>query len=70
MRVSYNRLWKKLIDLNLKRYQLREMAHISNNTMAKLGKNEFVNLEILSKICECLDCDIEDVCQFVKDSDI
>ena len=67
MKVSYNRLWKKLIDLDLKKYQLREMAHISNNTMAKLGKNEFVSLEILAKICECLDCDIEEVCQFVKD---
>ena len=67
MKVSYNRLWKKLIDLDLKKYQLREMAHISNNTMAKLGKNEYVSLEILAKICECLDCDIEEVCQFVKD---
>ncbi|MGI5824937.1 MAG: helix-turn-helix domain-containing protein [Bacillota bacterium] len=44
MQVNYNKLWKRLIDLNLKKYQLREQAHISSNSMAKLGKNEYVSL--------------------------
>lgn len=67
MKVSYNKLWKKLIDLNLRKYQLREMAHISSNSMAKLGKNEPVSLDILAKICDCLDCDIGDVCEFERE---
>lgn len=69
MRITYNKLWKKLIDLNMKKYQLRETAHISSNSMAKLGKNEYVSMEVLSKICECLNCDIGDICEFEKDSE-
>ena len=69
MRVTYNKLWKKLIDLNMKKYQLREMAHISSNSMAKLGKNELVSMEVLLKICECLKCDIGDICEFEQDSE-
>ena len=69
MRISYNKLWKKLIDLNMKKFQLKEKASISGNSIAKLGKNEFVSLEILGKICEALNCDIGDICEFVKDSE-
>ena len=68
MQANYNKLWKRLIDLNLKKYQLREQAHISSNSMAKLGKNEYVSMEVLSKICECLNCDIGDICEFEKES--
>ena len=64
MKINYNNLWKKLIDLNMKKYQLREKAHISTNAMAKLSKNEYVSMEILSKICDCLRCNIGDVCEF------
>lgn len=64
MNVNYNKLWKKLIDLNMKKYQLKEKAHISSNSMAKLGKNEYVSMEILSKICASLNCDIGDICEF------
>ncbi|WP_286209294.1 helix-turn-helix domain-containing protein [Dubosiella newyorkensis] len=64
MEVSYKKLWKILIDKELKKYQLRELAHISSNTMAKLGKNEPVNMSILLKICEVLNCDIGDICEF------
>ena len=67
MRISYNKLWKKLIDLNMKKYQLREKAGISGNSIAKLGKNECVSLEILGKICDVLDCDIGDICEFVRE---
>lgn len=68
MKINYNNLWKKLIDLNMKKYQLREKAHISTNAMAKLSKNEYVSMEILSKICDCLCCNIGDVCEFEKES--
>ncbi len=68
MRVSYNKLWKMLIDKNLKKYQLREQAHISSNAIAKLGKNEPVSMETLMKICSFLACDIGDICQFCGDS--
>ena len=67
MKVNYNKLWKMLIDLNMKKYQLKEKAHISSNSLAKLGKNEYVSLEILSKICACLNCDIGDICEFEKE---
>lgn len=65
MQIRYNKLWKIMIDMNMKKYQLREKAHISSNSMAKLGKNEYVSLEVLAKICECLECDIGDICEFV-----
>ncbi len=53
----------------MKKYQLREQAHISSNSIAKLSKDEFVSMEILMKICETLECNIGDVCEFVKDED-
>ena len=57
VKVNYNKLWKMLIDLNMKKYQLKEKAHISSNSLAKLGKNEYVSMEILSKISARLNCD-------------
>ena len=69
MKVSYDKLWKILIDKKMKKYQLREQAHISSNSVAKLSKDEFVSMEILMKICESLECNIGDVCEFVKDED-
>lgn len=70
MKVSYDKLWKMLIDKKMKKYQLREQAHISSNSVAKLSKNEFVSMGILMKICKTLDCNIGDVCEFVNDEDI
>ena len=64
MRICYNKLWKMLIDRNMKKYQLRERAHISSNAIAKLGRNENINTDILCKICECLECNIGDICEF------
>jgi len=69
MKISYNGLWKILIDNNMKKYQLREAAQISSNSMAKLGKGETVSLDILMKICETLNCNLGDICEFVKDED-
>lgn len=61
MTVSYKKLWKLLIDRDLKKKDLREMAGISPSTIAKLGRNENINTEVLVKICRALKCDISDI---------
>lgn len=65
MAVSYNKLWKKLIDLNMNKTQLREKTGMTTNALAKLGRNENVSTEILCRICEVLDCKIEDIVEIV-----
>lgn len=66
MSVSYKKLWKLLIDHNMNKGDLAKAAKMSPNTIAKLGKNETVSLDILVRICEVLDCDIGDVVEVVK----
>lgn len=65
MQVNYNKLWKLLIDKNLKKKDLTQMAGISTNAMAKMGKGENVSTEVLVKICTALDCKIEDIIEVV-----
>ncbi len=65
MAVSYNKLWKLLIDKKMTKTQLVEKAKISTNAMAHLGKNEDVRVEVLVKICKALDCSIEDIMDIV-----
>jgi putative transcriptional regulator len=65
MAVSYNKLWKMLIDKGMKRTELRDAVDMSTNTLAKLGKNNYISLEILDRICTYLECDIGDVMEFV-----
>ncbi len=67
MAVDYSKLWKLLIDKKMNKSQLREMAHISTNAVAKLGKNEPVAMETLDKICKVFNCDIGDVMEFVHE---
>ena len=67
MKLSYNKLWKKAIDRGLNKSELREISGIGTNTLAKLSKNQPVSMEVLMKICEKLDCDISDVCEFIKE---
>lgn len=67
MTVNYNKLWKKLIDLNMSKTQLREKAGITTNAMAKMGKNKNVSTEILCKICKALECQVEDVMELVDE---
>ena len=64
MAISYNRLWKLLIDKGLNKSQLKVAANISSNVLAKMGKNEAVSMATLQRICSSLDCDISDVCEF------
>lgn len=61
MRISYKRLWKLLIDRNMKKTDLKEKAQISSSSIAKLGRNENVNTDILVKICQALNCKLEDI---------
>lgn len=58
---SYNPLWKMLIDRGLKKRELQEMSEVSAISIAKLGRNENVTTEVLLRICESLDCDIQDI---------
>lgn len=61
MAVNYNKLWKLLIDKNMKKYDLQIKAGLSKGTITKLGKNEDVSTQTLTKICNALNCDIGDV---------
>ena len=66
MAVSYNKLWKLLIDKNMKKKDLREAAGISNSLIAKLGRNENVTVEVLAKICSALDCGMDDIMELIN----
>ena len=67
MAVRYNKLWKLLIDKNMKKKELGEAAGISNSLIAKLGKNENVTVDVLVRICTALDCRIEDIMELIPD---
>lgn len=66
MNISYNKLWKKLIDRGWKKKDLVGKAQISSVTIAKLGKNLPVNMDVLIRICDVLDCDVGDIVEFVR----
>lgn len=61
MRISYNKLWKLLIDKEMSKMELKDVAGISATTIAKLGRGENVTTDILLKICGVLNCRIEDI---------
>ena len=67
MSVSYKKLWKLLIDRDMTKTQLRKDAKISTGALAKLGKNENVNTEVLVKICNTLHCDISDIIELTEE---
>lgn len=67
MAVSYKKLWKLLIDKNLNKSELREKTGLSTSTIAKLGRDEYISLEVASKICETLGCDYGDMMEYVPD---
>lgn len=70
MAYSYNRLWKLLIDKKINKTTLRREAGITSNAMAKLGKDQPVNIEVLAKICCVLDCAIDDIMEIIPDTSI
>ena len=61
MAVSYNKLWKLLLDKGMSKTDMRLKAGISTKALAKLGKNENVNTEVLVKICKVMECNVEDI---------
>lgn len=65
--ISYNKLWKLLIDKGMKKSDLREITGISTSSLAKLGRNEPVSLTILLKICNELECDIGDIMEVISE---
>ena len=67
MRISYNKLWKMLIDKNMKKSDLKEKAGISSASVAKLGKGENIATDVLIKICESLDCRLEDIMETIDE---
>ncbi|WP_077369892.1 helix-turn-helix domain-containing protein [Anaerosalibacter sp. Marseille-P3206] len=64
MGFSYNKLWKILIDEEMNKTEFQKAVELSPTTVAKLGKNETVNMEILARICDYFDCGIEDIVSY------
>lgn len=67
MAVSYNGLWKMLIDKNMYKRDLASELNISSATMAKMGKGESVSMDVMERICKYMDCNIGDIMSFEKD---
>lgn len=67
MHFCYNKLWKLLIDRGMNKQDLRKVANISSNAMAKLGKGENVTTDVLLRICKVMQCDIGDIMEFVDE---
>lgn len=67
VRISYNKLWKMLIDKEMQKRDLQEAAGISSASIAKLGKNENITTDILLKICGALDCNLNDIMETKRD---
>ena len=69
MTVKYVKLWKLLLDRGLRRTDLIALAGISSNVLAKLGKDEYVAMESICKICNALKCDVGDIMEIIPDED-
>lgn len=69
MAISYNKLWKLLIDKKMKKKDLQHLSGVSSATITKLGRDENVNTEILQKLCTALNCNIGDIMEFVPNTD-
>ena len=67
MAVSYKKLWKMLIDKDLKKKDLEEQAKVSHYVVSKLYRGENVTVDVLERICKTLDCSMDDIMEFVTD---
>lgn len=67
--VSYNKLWKLLIDRGMNKSELRKLVGMSSGSLAKLGKNEIVSMDIILRICQSLNCDVGDIMEVIEDID-
>lgn len=68
-RISYNKLWKLLVDKNMSKSDLRKATEVAPNTMTKLRRDEAVSMTVLLKIATYLDCDISDMCEFIREEE-
>ena len=68
-KISYNNLWKLLIDKNMTRKDLRKISGVSTASIAKLGRGDNITTSVLVRICEALDCELEDIMQLVPDDE-
>ena len=66
MTISYDKLWKKLIDKKMTKNALRIKAEMSSSTMAKMSKNETVSMDVMLRICKVLDCEFDDIIEIEK----
>lgn len=66
MGVSYKRLWMLIIEKELKKSQVRQMANVSASTFSKMSKNEYVALDVLVRLCIALDCELSDIVEIVR----
>ena len=69
MGISYKKLFKLMIDRDLKKKDLREMATIGNSTMSKLANDENVTMEVMAKICNALDCTMDDIVEIIPEEE-
>lgn len=69
MHISYNKLWKILIDKDMKRKDLQEVANVSSASIAKLTNDENVTTDVLVKICNELKCNVSDIMEFIPDEE-
>ena len=69
MRVSYYKLWKLLIDNDMQKMDLLEAVEMSPNTLAKLGRNEDVSMDVLKRICTYFKCDVGDIMELIPEED-
>lgn len=67
LEVSYNKLWKLLIDKGMNKTQLKDVAGLSSSTISKMGKNEQISMDSMLKICKALNCDIGDIVEVRSD---
>lgn len=67
MFISYNKLWKILIDKKMKKKDLMKLAEISTSTLAKMGKDKQVSMDVIIRICKCLECNVGDVMDILPD---
>lgn len=67
IRISYNKLWKMLIDKNMNKQDLKKLSGVSATSIAKLGKGENITTDVLLKTCEAMDCNISDIMESVKE---
>ena len=67
MKISYNKLWKMLIDKNMNKHDLKELAGVSSASIAKLGKGDNITTDVLLRICEAMECHLDDIMETVDD---